>query len=261
MNSWQIDNPEWMKARKKEWTYVQKALAVMKGDVKNKAIKSLRQYFLTGELPPEAEQRYILNRRWLLIRLWFHPDSSTENLQRLVDETPQKFELDYAKTIFFKYLSNPAYDLEPPYFLMGGKEKILARFFVPEAVNESCLSSSYDNFLLPGRFIMTFVISTWRLIFMGEGVGNPFSPHQYLVEYFDSCIKVYGDQSEYLNRKKYEPTIVAWLKDISEFVPDKVDPARVENATRFVHKMRDGFNAGRFGTVLQSKWKDITSVR
>jgi hypothetical protein len=253
--AWKVDDPGWVKSRKKEWLYVKKSLEVMKGNIKVKAIKPLREYFLTGELPPEKDQRYILNNRFLLIRLWFHPDSSTETFQRLVDETPKKFELDYAKTVFFKYQTG-GYDFQPPYYFMGGKEKALARFFVPSEITDECLESSYENFIQPVRFINGYFSRTIRFL-TSESEDHNFLAYQYLIDYLDSCIQKFGDQADYLRRKKHEPTLEVWLNLMASFDKNTIPDTRAENAESFVRKVREGLQAGRFGDRLQEIWKSI----
>ena len=258
MSGWQCDDPEWMKARKAEWLHVKKALEVVKGDVKAKAMKPLREYFLTGELPPVKDQRLILNGRFLLIRLWFQPDSSEETFQRLVDETPKSFELDYAKTIFFKY-QDAVYKFEPPYYFMGEKSKRLARFLVPEEVSKECLESTYNNYIHPVRFINSLIIRTIGFL-TADCEDNKYLAHQYLIEYFDSCVQQYGDQSEYLTKAKREPTLEVWLNAIANFDKSSIPETRVENAERFAQKMREGLEAGRFGDKLQEVWQRVQSA-
>lgn len=255
MSGWQCDDPEWMKARKAEWLHVKIALEVMKGDIKTKAMKPLREYFLTGQLPPEKEQRFILNGRFLLIRLWFHPDSSTETFQRLVDETPKSFELDYAKTIFFKY-QDGVYKFQSPYYFMGGKEEALTHFFVPNEVRDDCLESRYVNYTHPIGFIDNFIVRTIGFL-TADCEDNKYLAHQYLINYLDSCIQHYGDQSKYLTKAKHQPTLEAWLNVIAHFDKSSIPEARVENVEGFVQKMRKGLDAGRFGDKLQGIWQKV----
>lgn len=258
MSGWQCDDPEWMKARKAEWLHVKKALKVIKGDVKAKAMKPLREYFLTGELPPEKDQRLILDGRFLLIRLWFHPDSSEETFQRLVDETPESFELDYAKTIFFKY-QDGVYKFTAPYYFMGGKEEALTNFFVPSEVTDDCLESSYVNYTHPIGFVDSYINRTLRFL-TSTNEDNKYLAHQYLIEYFDSCVHQYGDRSEYLTKAKCEPTLEVWLNAIANFDKSSIPETRVENAERFAQKMREGLEAGRFGDKLQEVWQRVKNA-
>ncbi len=101
LQAWKTDDPEWVKARKKEWLSIKGKFNYFPEGFQKKNLKFIRSYFLTGLVEadwasdevaialrthnqPLSIVRYIgSSPEGLLISFWLSPDHSQENWERI----------------------------------------------------------------------------------------------------------------------------------------------------------------------------------
>ena len=113
MKDWNIKDKHWMAQRKNEWLLVREILE--RTLLTKKEIKQVEKYFLKGKDSEEV---------LFVFKLWFHPDDSDENWQKLRDEVTSSNFID-SRNLYKQSLINPSYQNEAMkiYGYMGDKEK------------------------------------------------------------------------------------------------------------------------------------------
>jgi len=88
VSDWQLDNPEWVKQRKKDWREYKFNIsnASMRGwlNVEKEHHKAVEQYFLTG-CKKALECLYNYFKDSLLLELWIHPSQDVTTLQQVFE--------------------------------------------------------------------------------------------------------------------------------------------------------------------------------
>ncbi|PMG77748.1 hypothetical protein BCU84_09890 [Shewanella sp. 10N.286.51.B7] len=80
---WQLDNPTWVKQRKKDWAELSKTLRDM-GSFLPKDVRYYKSYYLTGELPEIKDQlKDLPEHANCTILLLLHPLQTEENITEL----------------------------------------------------------------------------------------------------------------------------------------------------------------------------------
>jgi hypothetical protein len=142
---WQLDNPGWVKQRKKDWTILSKTLRAM--DIFNpKDVRYYKSYFLTGELMAiKDELKDTPQHANYVILLMLHPIQTEENLKVLYKQFQEFRTLKYddesrcADVKFFSYWVVPAQNKffkgdEPGIF--NGLEKVYCHLLYGESNKE-----------------------------------------------------------------------------------------------------------------------------
>jgi len=113
MSDWNIKDKHWMNQRKSEWLLVRQILESTL--LTKKDIKQIEKYFLKGKDSEEV---------LFVFKLWFHPDDSAENWQKLRSEVTSSNFID-SRVLYKQSFINPSWQSEAmkAYGFMGDKEK------------------------------------------------------------------------------------------------------------------------------------------
>ncbi len=186
METWHPDDKAWLKARKAIWKPIKENLEDS-GLFKNKRIKFLRRYFMTGQEIDAWEDD--VDDLLLLEKLWFHPDQSDENWQRLLAETPKGNFLK-SRDIFIQE-TRDGLGWTNEYGFMNGLEPRLLIFFCGDkfTTEEIDYGDGYKVsrfFLGPIPFFKQFVNN--MRVWVDTTHFNHFCIFQYMDQHWFDCI-------------------------------------------------------------------------
>jgi hypothetical protein len=94
--TWHPEDKEWLKERKVKWLELKKSYLEPHSWFKQKDMKQLRHYFLTGEedadnpLPDHNGKSFAKYPVPLFIKLWFYPEPSIDFFRELIKASSKR---------------------------------------------------------------------------------------------------------------------------------------------------------------------------
>ncbi len=220
MTSWHCDDKEWMKQRRTEWREVQKKVNALR--FLDKEWKpAVKHYYLTGE---ESGGDFCIKTLGFapLIEMWFNPDDSSGNWERIRNKYKETSKWEYSKFRCYEVISGLGrlyfYKSNDSFF--NGNEERLFDLFFQRGLKRECHSDKTDDEFkkyawdkFRGRASHIF----WSLY---DDTCNPFNAINFqLDEWRDSFILSYDPE-----RKELE--WVVQLVDETLEAPDKFSSER-----------------------------------
>ena len=194
MSSWQCDDKAWMKQRRVLWKTVQKRVNELR--FLNKEFKpAVKHYFLTGE---DIDDYYCMQRLDIgpLIEMWFDPDRSGENWQRIkkkyserkwADSKMRFFEV--ANELGFSYLRNSTES-----FFDGLEERLYDLFFYRGLKREYYPALNEDEFQKKAWNSYRLAANIDMFFYYREH-GNPYNVINFqLEEWHDAIILAFDPE-------------------------------------------------------------------
>jgi hypothetical protein len=249
IRDWHVDDAEWHKSRKKQWRYVKKSVEqayYLKIDRQD--MKTLKAYFLTGEINDLVAFKKIFCVAHPIIRMWFHPNDDESIYEKFwegeIDSHVHSRAEDFIRDNF-KYLE--------PYWMMGGKEKSIARYLMPSKYSPGGICDRSQ--LKPHRFIQNFTTSVSSVLRPKLVAPNIYRPALFLFDYFVSCSQ--QPEGEFPLRELYAENAISSLLDFEKNIREIPEIAH-EQAYRVRRKMTKLLKDGSIQGVLQDKWQEMS---
>ncbi len=248
--NWRVNDPEWMAERKSEWRIIRKNLEQTEDfNIDIRQIRALEKYFLTGK---ESDFHNIP----LIFKLWFHPDRSEDNWERLSADTAQ-WDYEESLRILKEYAGfSGGCRFSPPYGFMGGLEHHVFEFLLGNGRGIRTVTDDYgrpceldlSRHKLPPEWILSSM-TTW----LYAPDSNPYTLCQYMADYWFEEITDTDDQWFVRN----ETELREFLIRIFVFVEPSGFQGDDTPQKRFADKFRKMLDTGELPDRLRHIWEDV----
>jgi hypothetical protein len=209
LNEWKSNDPEWKSMRTSEWKIIQGNLEKVIKNLNKKQIKALERYFLTGK---ESKNKVLFADKKrvdgipLIFKLWFHPDRSKDNWEKLATGVTLFDYLESLRILNYHVAFSGSNEIFTSYGLMGGLEQQIFEFLLGNGQKKRNVISPYGEQKELDLYeykvslqTMTSRMATW--LFAPN--SNPYALCQYMLDYwFDELAFVNdGWLSEHSNER------------------------------------------------------------
>lgn len=242
MTFWHPEDKKWLKQRKQAWRPIKKVLQQSES-VDREFIKPLEEYFLTGKEPVFGKYDYPF--LFMHFKLWFHPDQSEENWQRIIAQTSEK-SFQHSMGIFFNDAGS-VMDFASDYGYMGGLEERVYKIFRPETAPSPDKDMSLE--------VNSWSRNIWKWLFYAG--ANPYFTGQYKVEYiFNSLSQLDPEKMKSRGILPY-PELTTLLTLCAHFVEPRGLPGEDTQVKHFVEKMLEMLKTRDLPEFIREVWERV----
>jgi len=218
---WKLDDPQWVKQRKKNWKYVKENL-IQEGK-KTKALKHFKAFYVEGIEPCEArgadphEIRISAGHR-----LAFTPSSTKEEVLAIVDYVSPEY---YSRCYGVGRSGR---------LLLDGEQELIAVSLFPDQYQEKKVlynQKEYDKGYPADKFINEYEQDVYY--FLTATTASLYYPCQYIFNHYLSCIKHLEQKGEPIPHHEWFPNLLSCLFN---FVEPRASLGEQSNVAQFAAK-------------------------
>ena len=149
-------------------------------------------------------------------------------------------------------------DVDADYGYLGGREKILARFFVPSDYSEEAVERKYEQYRLspwPADYFLETACKGLLFITADHTYCyiNAYQTFQYLLDHFFSCFRFLGNNIS----EDVERPFVRLLEAVKNYQISDEDTILAKNANKFVEKILAKLKSDEATEYVKAKWHEI----
>jgi len=250
--AWHPEDKEWIKERKRAWLELKEKSIEKHTWFKQKDMKQLRHYFLTGEedadnpLPDRNEKNLAKYAVPLFIKLWFYPEPSLELFRQWIKESKS----GDLKDCFSSIGHMNSLDFTTDYGMMGGREELIIKALFGETFEE--YKQLYFEFTGKHKTDTAYANN----VNIGSGLptwlryGNPkYIYSQYLIDHWYESWKYREEFRE--DSLIYLMYQVAFFKDPFHLPPEESRYFKV------AEKLKDIFENKPLPPVVKELWEKV----
>lgn len=212
-SQWQLDDPKWVKKRKKNWKHIKENL--IKEGKRTKILKHFKAFYVEGLEPCEARGADIYDIGFTAYhRLAFTPCSKTQDVFDIIDYIEPK---EYSSCFNFA-LNGGVVALNNSFGYSGGQEEIIAKSLFPDEYNEIKIRQNDEDYFkcMPAaEFIKEYERQVYYYL-TSVNVSYPYTPCQYILNHYISCIEYLEEKGKHVPHHKWLPTLLSCLFNFVE---------------------------------------------
>jgi len=261
---WKNDDPSWVASRKAEWRSIKENLTKMDIMVPRRTHKYHKQWFLTGELDPLIQKRFMprsnvnipdpFDGAQLFFELWYQPEINLDLYRELFNNCISEYNL--RKSLNALFVRFRLGDFANEYGMLGGREELFVKTLCPELDFNKTKSvdsgrSTYNLGPSPNAVRMWCVGHTSAILF-GKTV-NKNAPGKHL-EYNFAKYPELSLGTEHRAIGEYAIKILC--RRILDFHEREGAPRDVPKVTKLRDILAERFEARDFPKILMNYWDD-----
>ena len=221
ISRWKLDDPQWVKQRKKNWKYVKENL-IQEGK-KTKALKHFKAFYVEGIEPCEARDSNPFQIGFgAYHRLAFTPSGTKEEVLAIIDYVSP----DHYSNCYDVGLSGR--------LLMEGQQELMARTLFPDQYQEEKVlynQKEYDKGYPADEFIKEYEQDVYH--FLTATTAPLYFPCQYIFNHYLSCVEHLEQKGEPVPHHEWFPNLLSCLFN---FVEPRASLGEDSNVAQFAAK-------------------------
>jgi len=254
--AWHPEDKEWLKERKVKWLELKNNYIEPHSWFKQKDMKQLRHYFLTGEedannpLPDHNGKSFAKYPVPLFIKLWFYPKPSIDFFRELI-KTSSKREL---KDCFSSIGSMNSIYVKSDYGMMGGREELIIKALFGESFEE--YKQLYFEFTGKHKTDTAYANN----VSIGDGIarwllyGYPvYCAPQFKIDHWWQSLPYRSD----LDDERYQGTLIFTMYQVAYFKDPFDLPPEESRYYKVAEKLKDIFENKPLPPVVKELWEKV----
>jgi len=255
--AWHSEDKEWIKTRKKEWLELKKNSLDIDTWFKQKDLKQVRHYFLTGEEDPDNPLPDFSHGKNLskypvplFIKLWFYPEPSVELFRKWIKEAKSRD----LKDCFYSIGNMNWQGFNTDYGMMGGREELIIKALFGESFDE--YKQLYFEFTGKHKTDTSYANN----VSIGDGIarwllcGYPvYCAPQFRIDHWWQSLPYKND----LDDERYQGTLIFTMYQVA-FFKDPFDlPPEESRYYKVAEKLKDIFENKPLPPVVKELWEKV----
>ena len=221
ISRWKLDDPQWLKQRKKNWKYIKENL--LQEGKKTKALKHFKAFYIEGVEPCEARGSDPFQMGFgAYHRLALTPSSTKEEVLAIVDHVSP----DQYLNCFDVGLSGR--------LLLDGEQELMAASLFPDQYEEKKVlfnQEEYDKGFSADMFVKEYERNAYY--FLTTTTASLYFPCQYIFNHYLSCIDHLEQKGEPIPHHEWFPNLLSCLFN---FVEPRASLGEQSNVAKFAEK-------------------------
>jgi len=264
VDRWLIKDKEWMRERKAQWADIHIRL-IHSEKFRKKQLKAYEAYFLKGK-EPKWDRAYDDDPIPLVFRLWFDPDQSEDNWNRILESVvnyPDSMTIENSLRDSFKIFQESdnavhysGIENVPNGFMIGLEERMFS-FLYGDPESSEYIEFNGENFRAVRRFDGGYYINNYRWLDYPK-LHNSYKSSQYKLEHWFCKLNdeyCEGLEKQAPNGKSDLKSVLLYLEKVQtyKYLPsDAIDETRAE----YCRKVRDILDNLPLPKKMAQWWKE-----
>lgn len=259
---WKPDDPDWMREREREWTYVKANLEEMDPVIPKRSHQFHKELFFEGKLDPILSDSSAMLQKnieppfdWYLtiFRMWYLPVKDLGLFKEIFENEDCLMTLGHCRNFLFGRFPLSYFTTE--YGMFGGREELLVQTFILGLdFNELIVNGrrKYSHSLTP-HMTMRYCVDHSSKLLSSTDV-NPFAPGQYLWDHLSFAADKY-EKKTFKNKLDLKQ-LRTCLRRILDWDERTDAPRERANVVDLRNTLLKRFEAEDFSAPLIRLWKE-----